>query len=283
MGCWRNPSAVGSASALMRWWPSPWPLSGQRLIGSRWPSWCAAFSFTFAWGPPVSDVLSPDVAEAIEHSRESHARHGTARPAWLFSPDYRGLSRGRGETARLPRLPFEAWRGLDHRAVGGWGWACPQFQQRRHARVFRKRSTRIARASAEALSDHLGAFEIGTDAGRNRPACAGLSVSRLGVHCTEVDLSARCCMVTLTYRHHHGLAAESHSVVRGHRPQVPQPGRRPRFRYCWVAELQKRGAIHYHLALWLPADVSLPKPDPGPAGGSTAPPASRRPATRCRT
>lgn len=33
------------------------------------------------------------------------------------------------------------------------------------------------------------------------------------------------------------------------------------FRYVWVAELQKRGALHYHLALWLPPGVSLPKPD----------------------
>lgn len=24
------------------------------------------------------------------------------------------------------------------------------------------------------------------------------------------------------------------------------------FKYLWVAELQKRGAIHYHLAIWLP-------------------------------
>ena len=34
-----------------------------------------------------------------------------------------------------------------------------------------------------------------------------------------------------------------------------------RFRYVWVAELQKRGVIHYHVAIWLPAGVNLPKPD----------------------
>jgi len=32
-------------------------------------------------------------------------------------------------------------------------------------------------------------------------------------------------------------------------------------RYVWVAELQKRGAIHYHLALWLPAEAYLPDSD----------------------
>jgi hypothetical protein len=33
------------------------------------------------------------------------------------------------------------------------------------------------------------------------------------------------------------------------------------FRYIWVAELQQRGAIHYHLAVWLPKRLQLPKFD----------------------
>lgn len=37
--------------------------------------------------------------------------------------------------------------------------------------------------------------------------------------------------------------------------------RRVRCRYVWVAELQKRGAMHYHLAIWLPKRVQLPKFD----------------------
>lgn len=32
-------------------------------------------------------------------------------------------------------------------------------------------------------------------------------------------------------------------------------------RYVWVAELQKRGALHYHLAIWLPKSIQLPKFD----------------------
>ncbi len=31
-----------------------------------------------------------------------------------------------------------------------------------------------------------------------------------------------------------------------------------RFRYVWVAELQKRGAIHYHVVVWLPKGKYLP-------------------------
>lgn len=34
-----------------------------------------------------------------------------------------------------------------------------------------------------------------------------------------------------------------------------------RMSYVWVAELQKRGAIHYHALIWLPKGLSLPKPD----------------------
>lgn len=32
-------------------------------------------------------------------------------------------------------------------------------------------------------------------------------------------------------------------------------------RYVWVAELQTRGAVHYHVLIWLPKGLSLPKPD----------------------
>ena len=32
-------------------------------------------------------------------------------------------------------------------------------------------------------------------------------------------------------------------------------------RYVWVAELQKRGAMHYHALIWLPKGLTLPKPD----------------------
>lgn len=33
------------------------------------------------------------------------------------------------------------------------------------------------------------------------------------------------------------------------------------FRYVWVMELTKAGKPHYHLLIWLPKGVSLPKPD----------------------
>jgi hypothetical protein len=37
--------------------------------------------------------------------------------------------------------------------------------------------------------------------------------------------------------------------------------RNAKFRYVWVAELQQRGAMHYHLAIWLPKRIQLPRFD----------------------
>lgn len=31
--------------------------------------------------------------------------------------------------------------------------------------------------------------------------------------------------------------------------------------YVWVAEMQQRGAVHYHVVVWVPVRYSLPKPD----------------------
>lgn len=37
--------------------------------------------------------------------------------------------------------------------------------------------------------------------------------------------------------------------------------RRIRLIYVWVAELQKRGAVHYHIVMWLPLGLTPPLPD----------------------
>lgn len=34
-----------------------------------------------------------------------------------------------------------------------------------------------------------------------------------------------------------------------------------RMHYVWTAEMQKRGAVHYHVVFWLPSGLTLPKPD----------------------
>jgi hypothetical protein len=72
--------------------------------------------------------------------------------------------------------------------------------------------------------------------------------------------------ITLTYRDQNDWDAKDISkLVDNYRKDWKQRlGRDPsHFRYVWVAEMQKRGVIHYHLLLWCPRGKSLHKPDDG--------------------
>lgn len=66
--------------------------------------------------------------------------------------------------------------------------------------------------------------------------------------------------VTLTYKRVEDWRADhiSHATeqFRRHCARLRVP-----CRYLWVAELQKRGAVHYHLLAWLPKGVRMPKWD----------------------
>lgn len=70
-----------------------------------------------------------------------------------------------------------------------------------------------------------------------------------------------CAMLTLTYRG--GVEAWEPGHVRAclHRIRKWLARRHLEMRYVWVAELQRRGSVHYHVALWLPAGVVIPKAD----------------------
>lgn len=70
----------------------------------------------------------------------------------------------------------------------------------------------------------------------------------------------RGAMVTLTYRP--GLEWRS-SDVRGYLERCRKfvQSHKHTFRYTWVAELQARGAVHYHVLVWLPQGLVLPKAD----------------------
>lgn len=68
-------------------------------------------------------------------------------------------------------------------------------------------------------------------------------------------------MVTLTYQDLDGwqprhIADEFLKRARAYFKAAGVP-----FRYVWVGELQKRGALHYHVAIWMPRGCTLPKPD----------------------
>lgn len=70
----------------------------------------------------------------------------------------------------------------------------------------------------------------------------------------------RVWFITLTYRTVEDWRANH---IRGFFNRASKWARQneARLRYVWVAELQKRGAIHYHVAFWLPRALAFPKPD----------------------
>ena len=70
----------------------------------------------------------------------------------------------------------------------------------------------------------------------------------------------RPAMLTLTYRDVDGFAPRHVSeLLKRIRQWLERRGHG--FHYVWVAELQKRGALHYHIVIWLPKGLTLPKPD----------------------
>ena len=67
-------------------------------------------------------------------------------------------------------------------------------------------------------------------------------------------------MITLTYERSDAWAPQHIKEFIRLCRQYSQRRGHP-FPYVWVAEMQKRGAIHYHVMIWLPRGVRLPKPD----------------------
>lgn len=77
-----------------------------------------------------------------------------------------------------------------------------------------------------------------------------------------------CWFVTLTYRPCVEWAANHISAaIARYRKWAARKGLK--VRYTWVAELQSRGAVHYHLLFWLPVGVRMPHWD-RTYGGKTA-------------
>lgn len=67
-------------------------------------------------------------------------------------------------------------------------------------------------------------------------------------------------MLTLTYSPYEDYQPRHISDLLKHiRQYLKRKGFR--FRYVWVMELTKSGVPHYHVVLWLPRGVTLPKPD----------------------
>ena len=70
----------------------------------------------------------------------------------------------------------------------------------------------------------------------------------------------RCLMLTTTYRPDSAWSPNDVSdLLRRIRKWVARRGQR--LRYVWKLELTKAGREHYHVLIWLPRGLTLPKPD----------------------
>lgn len=69
------------------------------------------------------------------------------------------------------------------------------------------------------------------------------------------------CTPTLTYRANTKGDPRDVSVTLKHVREWLRAQGLPMCPYLWVAELQKRGALHYHAMIWLPRGLHLPKLD----------------------
>jgi hypothetical protein len=77
---------------------------------------------------------------------------------------------------------------------------------------------------------------------------------------TDGGHRGRWAFVTLTYRPGVDWQARHVTELCKHvRHWLERRGHRAR--YEWVAELTKAGAVHYHLIVWVPNGLTLPKPD----------------------
>jgi hypothetical protein len=90
-----------------------------------------------------------------------------------------------------------------------------------------------------------------------RLQCTVLTAARL--HCQERP-RWKVAMLTLTYRPGVDWApGQISGLVRHIRQYLNRRG--IEMRQVWVQEFTKRGRPHYHLLLWLPLGITLPKPD----------------------
>jgi hypothetical protein len=103
-----------------------------------------------------------------------------------------------------------------------------------------------------------GPIRVDRQASRvKRLRCSVLTAARLHV---QERPRWRVAMLTLTYRPDVDWApGQVSNVVRHIRQWLRRKGHDMRF--VWVQEFTKKGRPHYHLLLWLPLGLTIPKPD----------------------
>jgi len=126
--------------------------------------------------------------------------------------------------------------------------------------VFNSTSGTLSKAELLKPCSHL------VDTALNRIRKVGHSVKTTArLHQQETTNSGfryKPAMITLTYAPNASWCRRDISnLIMNCRKYLARRFKYASFKYTWVAELQKRGVIHYHIIMWLPKGVTLPKPD----------------------
>lgn len=121
----------------------------------------------------------------------------------------------------------------------------------------------ISTSDTQAVDDvEARLYTVDTDEGRDRRMrCSVITSSRL-MHeqCAASGYRYRAWFVLLTYR---GVDdwRPGHFTEYVKRVRAWAARRGVALRYVFKAELQQRGAVHYHVMFWLPKSLALPKSD----------------------
>jgi hypothetical protein len=148
---------------------------------------------------------------------------------------------------------------LEGSPIGGpSGLVSVPTSQKRHSHE--KQNLAVHEASADALRAWDG-FVLDPVARRLAELRMHVGFAARAICVTPAFEQEECLMVTLTYAGTNDDWSPKH--VAAFLDNVRKFMKRKRWpcRYVWVAELQKRGVIHYHVAVWVPAGEKLPKPD----------------------
>jgi hypothetical protein len=79
--------------------------------------------------------------------------------------------------------------------------------------------------------------------------------------CAASGFRFKPAMLTLTYREDVDYSPRQVSQLVSHIRKWLKRHGAPAVAYVWVMELTQRGRPHYHLLVWLPKGLTLPKPD----------------------
>lgn len=164
-------------------------------------------------------------------------------------------------------LHFDSTPGMVRAARVAHARSCARFEAQRVQQEARSASGLVSvstslRSGSAVLDWAENCITIDPKASRVTRLRKGLGIAAKQLH-NQGDKNQSIWMLTLTYRGDNRqwnpkhISAYLYDLRSWH---YARTGSRA-VRYAWVAELQQRGVIHYHVIVWLGGGLTPPKPD----------------------